>query len=274
MPAGRGWYAACGKPRMRLAVHRIGAPSNRTAVLIHGVTASHRTWWRVAPVLAEAGWHVLTIDLRCHGASPCAGPIRGSDLADDVAETLTAELGDDPVDVVWGHSLGARTAMQLLIAQPSRAGRVILEDPPGRVSRDREAAISNWRRESALAHADPEAFVRHQLADNPAWDERDARENVESLRDVRLDWIVEAFASGYREGAPDLVPRLKVPVLLVLADESRSVLVARDRAETIAALPPGSRAVELPGGHTLHRDCPDEYLRATLDWLRRPVVAE
>jgi pimeloyl-ACP methyl ester carboxylesterase len=257
---------------MRLSVHHlITAPSAPVAVLIHGVMASHRTWWRVAPALADAGWHAITIDLRCHGNSPCGGPIRGRDLADDVAETLAADAGTDPVDVVWGHSLGARTAMQLLVAHPSLARRLILEDPPGRVSRDRDAAIAGWQRESALAHDDPEAFVRQQLTDNPAWDERDARENVESVRDARVDKISEAFAAGYREGAPDLAPLLTVPALLVLAEESRSVLTGEDRAETIAALPPGSRFVELPGGHTLHRDLPDDYLRVTLDWLGGPT---
>jgi pimeloyl-ACP methyl ester carboxylesterase len=253
---------------MRLAVKHVGASSAPVAVLIHGVTASHRTWWRVAPIVADAGWHVMAIDLRCHGRSPCGGPIRGRDLADDVAETLAAEMGTDAVDVVWGHSLGARTAMQLLADHASLAQRLILEDPPGRVSRDREAAIAGWQRESALAHDDPEAGVRQQLADNPTWDERDARENVESVRDARVEWISDAFASGYREGAPDIMPLLSTPTLLVLAEEAQSVLKGADRAETIAALPPGSRFVELPGGHTLHRDLPD--VRVTLDWLGGP----
>jgi pimeloyl-ACP methyl ester carboxylesterase len=256
---------------MRLAVQHIGLPSAPLAVLIHGVMASHRTWWRVAPIVADAGWRVMAIDLRCHGRSPCDGPIRGRDLADDVAETLRAEVGPDAVDVVWGHSLGARTAMQLLDAHPSLARRLILEDPPGRVSRDRAAAIAGWQRESALARDDPAAFVRQQLADNPSWDARDARENAESVRDVRTEWISEAFAEGYREGAPNLAALLTVPALLVLAEESRSGLKGEDRAETIAALPPGSRFVELPGGHTLHRDLPDDYLRVTLDWLGGPA---
>ena len=235
--------------------------------MIHGVMASHRTWWRIAPAVADAGWHVVTLDLRCHGDSPCDGPIRGQDLADDVAETLAAEIGTEPVDVVWGHSLGARTAMQLLSAHPSQARRLILEDPPGRITRDREAVIAGWQRESALAHDDPDGFVRQQLAENPTWDEREARENTESVRDARVEWICEAFAEGYREGAPDLAPLLPVPALLLLAEESRSVLKDDDRAETIAALPPGSQFVELPGGHTLHRDLPEDYLRITLGWL-------
>jgi pimeloyl-ACP methyl ester carboxylesterase len=251
---------------MRLATHRFGEASAPMLVLLHGVTASHRTWWQIAPILAGAGWQVLVLDLRCHGSSPCAGPIRGADAADDVAETLDGL----EVDVLWGHSLGARTVMQVLGAHPTGARRAVLEDPPGRIRRDREEAIANWRREVALARGDPERFVRQQLADNPTWDERDARENAASVAACEIDWVIEAFAAGYAEGAPDLAPSLRVPCLLVLADESRSVLTGADRAETIAALPPGSQVVELPGGHTLHRDLPGDYLRVTLEWLGGP----
>jgi pimeloyl-ACP methyl ester carboxylesterase len=251
---------------MQLAKYRSGDASAPILVLLHGVTASQRTWWRIAPILAGAGWQVLAIDLRCHGGSPCDGPIRGADTADDVAETL----GELEVDVLWGHSLGARTAMQLLATHPTRARRAVLEDPPGRIRRDREEAIANWRREVALARDDPERFVRQQLADNPSWDERDARENQASVAECRIETVMEAFATGYADGAPDLAPSLRVPALLVLAEESRSVLTGADRSETIAALPPGSRVVELPGGHTLHRDLPDDYLRVALEWLGGP----
>lgn len=255
---------------MRLATHRYGKTSAPILVLLHGVTASHRTWWRVAPHLAAAGWHVVAIDLRCHGESPCAGPIRGAVLADDVVETLHGVLGGRDIDVLWGHSLGARVAMQLLAAHPAYARRAVLEDPPGRISRDRREATEHWRREVALARDDPERFVRQQLADNPSWDERDARGNVASLTDCRIETVIEAFAAGYAEGAPDLAPLLKVPCLLLLADEARSVLTGADRTETVAGLPPGSGVVELPAGHTLHRDLPDDYLGVTLDWLGGP----
>ena len=255
---------------MRLAVHRFGVAGNPIAVLLHGVTASHRTWWRVAPAVADAGWEVLAIDLRCHGASSCAGPIRGRDMAVDVRETLAAEVGTTRIDVLWGHSLGARTAMQLLAIEPDRARRAVLEDPPGGSRRDRAASIAGWRREIALARSDPEAFVREQLAANPTWDERDARENAASVADCRVEVIAEAFADGVVEGAADLVPLLRVPALLVLADAARSVLAEPDRAATIAAMPARSEVVELPGGHTLHRDLPDDYLRVTLRWLSAP----
>jgi alpha-beta hydrolase superfamily lysophospholipase len=33
-------------------------------VLVNGVTASTRTWWRVGPWFAENGWRAVAVDLR------------------------------------------------------------------------------------------------------------------------------------------------------------------------------------------------------------------
>jgi pimeloyl-ACP methyl ester carboxylesterase len=77
-----------------LATRAWGGGADRSrplAVLVHGVTSSSRTWWRVGPALAERGYRVLAVDLRGHGASP--RPVAGLDAADlaaDVAETVTA----------------------------------------------------------------------------------------------------------------------------------------------------------------------------------------
>ncbi|WP_242087223.1 alpha/beta fold hydrolase [Microbacterium lacticum] len=42
----------------------------RVAVLLHGLTGSSESWSRVAPLLAERGYRVLSLDLPGHGLSP------------------------------------------------------------------------------------------------------------------------------------------------------------------------------------------------------------
>ena len=44
-----------------------GDPTARPTVLIHGVTASARIWWRVGPALAATGRRVVAPDLPGHG---------------------------------------------------------------------------------------------------------------------------------------------------------------------------------------------------------------
>jgi pimeloyl-ACP methyl ester carboxylesterase len=246
-------------------------PAEPTVLLVHGITSSSRTWWRIAPALHEAGWQVLAVDLRCHGVSGCEPLVGVRDAAHDVAETLDAELGRIHVDVAWGHSLGGRTVLQLLNDRPDAANRAVIEDPPGRLTGLGERA-ANWKREVELARSDPLAFAAEQRAANPAWDERDIGENVASVAACRIGPVLGALNAGLSETAIELAPGIRVPTLLVVAERD-SGLPEPDRSETIAALPAGSQLVELPGGHTLHRDVPDAYLRATLGWLSAPMTA-
>src|SRR5712672_2940574 len=44
-----------------------GDPADRPLVLIHGVTASSRIWWRVGSALAASGRRVVAVDLPGHG---------------------------------------------------------------------------------------------------------------------------------------------------------------------------------------------------------------
>lgn len=255
---------------MRLAIRPTPDPidpARPTLVLLHGITGSQRTWWRFAPALAAAGWQVLAMDLRCHGASDCDGPIGRWDAADDVVETIVAELGRPHVDVLWGHSLGARTALQALVRHPGLADRAILEDPPGIIG-NRGEEIVNWRREAALARTDPGAYADEMRADHPTWDERDVAAVVADVATTRLEPLITAIEAGaaMNDPAHELVRRARIPILLVVPPPEQSVLGEVYDA-TIAGLPPGSRAVRLDGGHTLHRDRPDEYLAAALEWL-------
>ncbi len=100
---------------MRLTLERWGEEGRPLAVLVHGVTASSRTWWRVGPWFARAGWRVVAVDLRGHGKSPRA--MQGlalKDLADDLHKTVVALLEPgESVDVLLGHSLGALAALEL-----------------------------------------------------------------------------------------------------------------------------------------------------------------
>jgi pimeloyl-ACP methyl ester carboxylesterase len=136
-------------------------PGRPLAVLVHGVTSSSRTWWRVGPALAERGYRVLAVDLRGHGASPpAAAGLVTADLAADVAETLDAvRVGEGPaVELLVGHSLGALVALELVAARPGLARRLLLEDPPGPNSVDRFGLAFGIEADGRRARAEPEAL--------------------------------------------------------------------------------------------------------------------
>jgi pimeloyl-ACP methyl ester carboxylesterase len=118
---------------MRLAFESWGEEGSPLAVLVHGVTASSRTWWRVGPWFAENGWRAVAVDLRGHGKSPRATRSLGlEDLVGDLHETVTALLGpEESVDVLLGHSLGALAALELCREHVGTVQRLVLEEPPG-----------------------------------------------------------------------------------------------------------------------------------------------
>ena len=55
------------------------------------------------------------------------------------------------------------------------------------------------------------------------------------------------------------------PVLA--AADGRSAIGGEQRAQLLAGVPSGSRALQLDSGHTIHRDRFDDYMATILDWL-------
>ena len=239
-------------------------------VLVHGVVASSRTWWRVGAALAEHGWSVLAVDLPGHGTAP---PLRGmpdlGGLADGLVRALDTAGVARPVPVLWGHSLGALVVMEAARRVPGLAERVVLEEPPGRRGVDLVETARGVRAEVAAARADLSGFLERQRQDHREWAEGDvaAREDV-ALCDAEA--VAAALERGLGFDLVGLARQLPVPALLLAAAPQRgSVLAEPERAEVFAALRQG-RVVELDGGHCLHRERFDDYLGAATGWLGVP----
>ncbi|MES2209496.1 MAG: alpha/beta fold hydrolase [Chloroflexota bacterium] len=113
----------------------IPAPGNGPApavVLVHGwESARHRTLPN-ARFLHALGYHVLTFDVRGHGANPAETlPVSAGEFGADALSAVEAALVDPTVTKValLGHSLGAVGAMLAAAAEP-RVAAVILTATP------------------------------------------------------------------------------------------------------------------------------------------------
>ena len=233
------------------------------AVLVHGVTSSSRSWWRVGPALAGRGFRVVAVDLRGHGASPrvVAGLAR-ADLADDVAETV-----DGPVELLVGHSLGALVSLELVGRRPGFARRLLLEDPPGANSIDWADVAAGIEADTRRAATDPGALRRDLEAANPAWPPGEAERRVADLRDCDGPAVAAALRHGVPFDLPALLAAARMPTLMLLADEALgSILLGLDRKAAVEALPAGATRV-LPAGHSVHREALDPWLAAVDAWL-------
>ena len=233
------------------------------AVLVHGVTSSSRTWWRVGPALAGRGYRVVAVDLRGHGASPrTVAGLSAADLAADVAETV-----EGPVDLLVGHSLGALVALELVGRRPGFARRLVVEDPPGSNSIDWVAVAADIEADTGRATADPATLRRDLEAVNPAWPPGESERRVADLADCDGQAIAAAFRQGIPFDLPALLAAARLPTLMLLASEALgSILTGRDRKAAIEAIGPGATRI-LPAGHSVHREALDPWLAALDAWL-------
>src|SRR5437588_7141633 len=108
--------------------HRTGGNNKPSILLLHGVTDNGLCWSRVTHDL-EGSYDVIMTDARGHGrsSSPATGfstPL----LADDAAAVIQALELHKPV--LFGHSMGARTASMVAANYPDLVRAVVLEDPP------------------------------------------------------------------------------------------------------------------------------------------------
>jgi len=148
-------------------------------LLIHGVTASSRIWWRVGPALAAGlGRRVIAIDQAGHGRTGrWLGHHRFADNAGDVAAFVRA-AGIDRSDLrVVGHSWGAMTAVSLPAAG-IRPDGVVLLDPPAIPA----AAIATMLEDPAERRHDDLAEALAILSEeHPTWPCGDVEAKAEAL---------------------------------------------------------------------------------------------
>ncbi|CAN5227302.1 alpha/beta hydrolase [soil metagenome] len=253
---------------MRLAARTWGEEGSPLAVLVHGVTASSRTWWRVGPWFASRGWHAVAVELRGHGGSPRAAEDLGlEDLAEDLYESV-AGLPGERVDVLLGHSLGALAALELCRRRGDLVGRLVLEEPAGSESTDFDEIARGVEADAARARESPEAFEREQLAENPLWSEEDSAANAESLRECDAGPVAAMLRKGLRYDLEKLVGSVEVPALLILGSEVRGSALPKPERTSVAGALSRGRTEVFDAGHGVHRDDYEGYVRLLEDWLR------
>lgn len=232
---------------------RTWGTGDRIALLVHGVMADHRTWWRVAPALVERGYQVRAVDLRGHGLSPRGEGAMPRDrynpelFAQDLVDTLPTGA-----DLALGHSLGGlslRWAVDRL-----RPARVIYSEPawtfvpPHSFEPDVFAGFKKSTREQIVARSPRwgPADVDVELATLACWD----IETVFGLRDY--------FESPSLPGPPP------VPSLVQLADDGFLV----GYAGTEQLRDQGYEVRTVPGaGHTIHRDDFEGFFVSLKGWI-------
>ncbi|MBB5918594.1 pimeloyl-ACP methyl ester carboxylesterase [Nocardia transvalensis] len=219
---------------------------DRVALLVHGLSASSRSWWQVGPALAARGYRVLAPDLAGHGDSP-----RGRYSRERWADDLLS-VAPERVELAIGHSLGG--VLLAMIVERLRPQRAVYEDPA-------------WYPDSADGYGAVQPAIRAMKdwgaaeirAASPRWSDEAVRVRLDEL----ARWDPDTTRMEYLETAYAPVFPL-VPSLVLRADPS--VLIPDDRAEDYRTAGFEIRSVPKTGHH-VHADDFDGFITGLDGWL-------
>ncbi len=260
-----------------LYYHRTGG-DKPALLLLHGVTDAGLCWTRVALDL-ERDFDIIMPDARGHGLSRSAGTdVSVARLAADAGAILDA-LGLADV-LVFGHSMGAITAVGLAAERPDLVRGLILEDPPiGPLVGFSDEFIGTWQADLATWPSLSPAERRARCAaENPTWHhlETDPLGEAKALVDPAvLDSINDPMRAFDWAKAFE---RIRCPGLLVTADQSLGAIVSPEVAAEALRRWTAGRVAHIAGaGHCIHRDRYEEAMapiRAFLDRARATTTAD
>lgn len=225
----------------------------RRALLVHGLSSSAESWWRVARFLTELGWDVTAVDLRGHGSAPRAANYELAGYAGD--------LPREGWDLVIGHSLGG--AASVLAAQrPGFASRLVLLDPVLEVTaQEFDEILADQVAELDLTSDSLDALKPH-------WHERDRAAKLAGIHATDAGVVSRSFTDNLRWNVIAEAAALTMPTLILGGDHAVYSMLATDTADALAATNPLIEYRVVAGaGHCPHRDMPQETLAAIQDWL-------
>jgi len=277
---------------LRLAVCEWGEPDAPAILLAHGGFDFARTFDVFAPLLASAGYRVVSWDQRGHGDSDHAELYSWeADVRDMLA--VVDSIGPEPL-VLVGHSKGGAISTHLIQAAPHRVRAFVNLDgipshkpPPDVADHERTrllaSELSGWldhRQAAATRVRKPDTLdglARRRKRMNP-------RLSIEWLRYIatigaRKDpdgwrWKIDpslrpgGFGPWRAVWSMSRFASLPAPLLGILASEAEP-MGWDTRAEDLRPyLPPGARVVELPGvGHFVHIEEPRRVAELVLAFL-------
>ncbi len=280
-----------------LALHEWGEADAPPLLLAHGGFDFARTFDTFAPILADAGWRVVSWDHRGHGDSDHTHLYSWDADLRDAAAVFDRVAGRRPVPAI-GHSKGGALLVQLVDAQPFRFASLVNIDGipskrpiPDVAEHERTkmltGEVTGWlehRRRTAGAQRRPGTI--DELASRRG--RMNPRHSIEwlrylvtvgaSLTDRGWRWKLDpsmrfgGFGPWRPEWALMRLAGLGVPFYGMLVEIEEEMGWGTVPDDVRPYIPEGGRLEILPGvGHFAHIEDPDGVATRVLEFLGSPA---
>ncbi len=285
--------------------HNAGKP----IVLCHGWPEHAFSWRYQIPVLVEAGYHVIIPNQRGYGNSSCPTEVAAFDieyLTGDLIALLDHYGYKDAT--FMGHDWGAMVVWWLSVLHPSRVNGIIALAVPYQIRGEKpwiefmeeyfggDYYFVHFNRQPGVADTildkNVSRFLRNmfrknvpQKAPEPGMVMINIAQEAEPLgepvmSDNELAVFISAFESTGFTGSinwyrnldrnwhllADANPILQQPALMVYGDQD---LIPK--FEGLSEYVPNVEVVNLPCGHWIQQELPEETNQAILQWLKQQV---
>lgn len=273
--------------RLRIVTWGQMAGPERVVLLVHGITANSRAWFRAGPALAARGWFPVALDLRGRGQSekPRHGygvPFHVNDLLG-----LSDALGVERPHLV-GHSLGARIGIYLAALYPGRVGKLALVDAGGILPADTWEAISPALNRLGTVYPSLDDYLAAMLRsphirDDDFWAAyytHDAAVQPDGTvrSQVTKAAIDEENAVNFFCQIDALPPYIKAPTLIARASEGllggeRGQILPASEAERLRGEIAGSEVVTIDGTNHYTIVTDERFIEAIASFLGAPAAS-
>jgi pimeloyl-ACP methyl ester carboxylesterase len=264
---------------LQMAADVGGDPHSPAVVLLHGGGQTRHAWGSTARALIEAGWYVVSLDLRGHGDSEWDS--NGDYSLDLQVEDLRSVLKQLPArPALVGASLGGLVSLLTVGETPELvASRLVLVDVTPMLDPEGEARVLGFMTAYPQGFASIEeaadavaAYLPHRPRPSST---TGLQRNLRLRPDGRYYWHWDPRLFDRLRASPQFqlaryeaaARNVRVPALLVRGQ--RSELVSPDNVRHFLELIPSARYVDVAdAGHMVAGDRNDAFSTAVLQFLR------
>jgi 2-succinyl-6-hydroxy-2,4-cyclohexadiene-1-carboxylate synthase len=235
-----------------------------SVVLLHGFSATSRSWDAVAAHLPRESYSALALDLPGHGdAADCERPITFAGCVAHVLARAPEQF------VLCGYSLGGRVALHVALAAPQRVRRLVLVYSSAGIEDPRERALrraSDRGLADELQRAPLERFIARWnaqplFAGDPTEVGALASEDERRNRPDALAAALRGIGTGEMDPLWGRLAELRMPVTVIAgARDHKFQALGRRMADALGA----GELVVLPGGHRLPLESPQALAEAVM----------